>query len=226
VVNFIDSSGGSVSATTIYISPTQIQVITPPEGYPGTYSIQITNTDGGTFTLAGCFSYIPAGLYHQISDISAELLRRGFTLGGTVTAPTLSIWISQTEARVNGRVSLRYALPITQKDNPQAYAMLGYICTLLTADRTDRVARNNEAGDVKSSGSKTFASGNKRMTEGEDLLEQIMRLELILLDATPITQLSNVVSGTQRTKEFINTSATFWQTTGYSWAGPITWKSW
>jgi hypothetical protein len=168
---------------------------TPADTNTGLVNVTVTNTDTGTYTLAQCFYIAVAGLFHQIADVSAELLKRNFTNASNILAGTLQTWINQTEARIIGRVSLRYSFPITQAASPQAYAMLGYICTLLSADRADRVGRNNAAADDKGMYSKSFARGTRRLTEGEALLEDIMTDRLLLLDAVRPVPIEQTLQG-------------------------------
>ena len=181
----------NVLATVLSSTNTMINILTFADTLTGFVPVTVTNADTATVTIANGFYQLTPGQYHQVTDVSAELLRRGFSLNTNIAASDLSNWIAQTEARVNGRIALRYTVPITQTASPQAYLMLAYICTLLTADRADKVSRNNAAADDHGPASKTF---NGR-TEGESMLEQILADRILLLDAIRPISIGNTLGG-------------------------------
>ena len=131
--------------------------------------------------------------YAQPADVIAEL--KNITVSATtiLTTTYLQEYLDQEQAGMDGKLGLRYVLPITQAASPQSFLVLQKILAKLTAGRADKILRrvgvNTNPDEIKKI--------QTLLCDGESLMDAVMELKTILLDAVMQTPITGVLSGSE-----------------------------
>ena len=131
-------------------------------------------------------------LYHSEADVKAELKNIDIQASGTIIITSqVAGYMAATEARVNSIISRKYVLPITDALYPEAFAIIKTICIKLSAGRCEQILRRNSA-EANTAGDGTRL--RSLIKEAEDMLEDILKDNLLLTGATRFKAISSNVS--------------------------------
>jgi hypothetical protein len=117
--------------------------------------------------------------------------------GTLVTDAKISSWISQETDFINGYISQRYILPITESSFPSAFNVLKRICIFRVSQRVRNVIEvRSDATQVNSQ--EKFLD-NRVRTPNDDLME-ITKGKLVLIDVPTRSSSLGVTSFTSKSK--------------------------
>jgi hypothetical protein len=129
-----------------------------------------------------------------IDDFKSLAIQSSGTL---VTDAKINAWIAQEADFINGYISQRYILPITEALYPSAFNVLKRICIFRVSQRVRNVVEvRTDATQVNSQ--EKFLD-NRVRTPNDDLME-ITKGKLVLIDVPTRTSGLGVTSFTSRNK--------------------------
>ena len=122
--------------------------------------------------------------YATVAEVAAEY-KGGVTFSATtnVTSTTVQAFLDQATAQINGKIGMRYVLPITAAD---ALTLLKEICLKIVKHRLNpimKVATTTERGNQASGETNLMKEAEKQLTDIQNKNTDLVILGAVLISS-------------------------------------------